>query len=93
MSCPDFEVLSAYADGEATPAETSAMGSHLAACPDCSRRLRSIRSAGRALAGLPVPDAPPDLLETLWDASVPRPWWRGLWRELRAGLATPAGAL
>lgn len=40
--CPRIEDLSAYADGEATPAQRARLDAHLAACPTCRHWLDAL---------------------------------------------------
>lgn len=93
MTCPPFETLSAYFDRAAGPDEASAVRGHLAECPACARRLRSLEAARRALAALPAPAFPQGLGEALRALAERRPWWRRLADELSAGLSQPAGVL
>ncbi|MBI3296795.1 MAG: zf-HC2 domain-containing protein [Elusimicrobia bacterium] len=93
MSCPSFETLSAYADREASPAETALLAAHAPACPACSRMLALIAAERRSLSALPVPSMPPDLTASLLALTARRPWWETLLSELRAGFAQPTGAV
>lgn len=93
MTCPPFEALSAYADGQADAAEAAATKAHLAGCAACSASLASLGSARRALAAYAVPPAPAGLAaRILAHAADRRPWWQVFFDELSAGLAQPAGA-
>jgi anti-sigma factor RsiW len=65
VSCPSFESLSAYADGEAAPQESAATAAHLHGCPRCGLTLRGIRARKAAVAALPVPPMPRDLRRDL----------------------------
>ncbi len=91
--CPPFELLSAYFDRAADPAETALMKTHLEACPACGRKLRSLQAAKTALAALPVPAMPPGLDGSLLALVNRRPWWRRVVDELAAGLSQPSGVL
>lgn len=93
MTCPSFESLSAFADREAPAAEAAFVRAHLSGCAACSRRLRSIEAARRALSSLAVPDAPEGFLDSLLAEARPAPWWARLLGELRAGFLQPAGAV
>jgi anti-sigma factor RsiW len=42
---PDKEALSAYLDGEVTPAERGTVEAHLRSCPACARYLQRIQGA------------------------------------------------
>lgn len=93
MTCPPFETLSAFADGQADAAETAAMKAHLPGCAACSASLSALGSARRALAAYAVPPTPAGLAARILAASGERrPWWQVFLDELSAGLAQPAGA-
>jgi len=51
--------LSAKLDGALPPRERDLVDGHLAACPECDRRLRSLRALKHAIARLPSREAPP----------------------------------
>lgn len=97
MTCPPFETLSAYADGQAAPEEAASLAAHLPACAACSASLAALGSARRALAAYKVPPAPAGLAARILaaggSAAAARPWWRAFLDELAAGLAQPAGAV
>jgi hypothetical protein len=66
MSQRDWEeLLSAYADGEVTPAERSAVESLLETTPDARAALGEIRSLSQMLRTLPRETAPPELKSTV----------------------------
>ncbi|MBN9415697.1 hypothetical protein ABS71_00625 [bacterium SCN 62-11] len=78
MNCPDFELLSAYADGETTPAEASLVEQHRPECPTCSQYLTNLGCISHALR------QPEPLPQGLKIRVRPRPragWWQKL-REL-----------
>lgn len=52
------EVLSAYLDGEATPAESRRVNHHLAECERCRRRLTDLNLARTAIRSLPTLEQP-----------------------------------
>lgn len=52
---PSFALLSAYHDGEATPAERLALGGHLDRCAACRRTLAGFDLLGLALRADPTP--------------------------------------
>jgi anti-sigma factor RsiW len=54
------ERLSAYLDGELDPAERAAIGTHLAACRECSAFLEELALVDSAMAGLPLPETKGD---------------------------------
>ena len=93
MNCPSFESLSAFADHESSGEEAAAVRAHLAVCPACSRSLRAVEAARRALSSLPVPDAPAGFADSILAGVRPEPWWRRLLAEVRAGVLQPAGAV
>lgn len=50
MSGHEHERLSAYLDGELSPAEMAAVAAHVAACPDCALRLAELGMVDEAAA-------------------------------------------
>jgi hypothetical protein len=78
MNCPDFELLSAHADGETTPAEAALVDQHRAGCNLCSQQLANLGFVSRAVRQ-------PQALPPGFKIKVrPRPktgWWQKL-REL-----------
>ena len=52
------ELLSAYLDGEATPAEAAQVASHLRDCVPCRRRLVDLNEARAAVRALPMLEMP-----------------------------------
>jgi anti-sigma factor RsiW len=57
--CPDKEpMLHALLDGELDAANASALETHLAACPDCARRLEDLKALHERLTELPPTPAP-----------------------------------
>lgn len=72
MSCPDFEALSAFTDGESPPAECASVEKHLSGCAACRATVESIAAERRALSGMAVPPMPADLKASL-EELVPRP--------------------
>ncbi len=83
MSCPDFEALSAFADGESPAAERASIDRHLSDCAACRRTVESIAAERRALSGMAVPPMPADLKSSL-EAMIPEsePAWRAHLRIL-----------
>jgi RNA polymerase sigma factor (sigma-70 family) len=62
-------ILSAFCDGEASPAEVARLREHLRACAHCRATMRAYRAAPRAVAVLtPAPFALRSLLDRLYDA-------------------------
>jgi anti-sigma factor RsiW len=61
-ACPDKEpMLHALLDGELDAANASALEAHLATCPGCAARLRTLESLHDRLASLPPAAAPASL--------------------------------
>lgn len=56
-SCPSFETLSAFADGELDPVEASIVAGHLATCSSCQLVIQDISILSRLVAAAPVPAA------------------------------------
>jgi hypothetical protein len=82
--CPQTtETLSAFVDGDLSPAESQAMRVHLADCPRCTVSLAELRAMLTAARAFERPEPPP----TLWAAvegalddrqKHDRPWWLSL---------------
>ncbi len=72
------ELLSAYLDGEVSPAERARVTSHIADCSLCQAELADLHSARSALRSLPMLDLPDGLFDL--DSNVvplvrrPRVW-------------------
>jgi hypothetical protein len=67
MNCERCEeILSAYLEEEAGPAEKELVEFHLASCPDCAALAASLRRTRQALAGFPELEVPPRLLSALY---------------------------
>lgn len=72
------ELLSAYLDGEVSPAERTRVTSHIADCSLCQAELADLHSARSALRSLPMLDLPDGLIDL--DSNVvplvrrPRVW-------------------
>ncbi|MBX3167921.1 MAG: zf-HC2 domain-containing protein [Candidatus Eremiobacteraeota bacterium] len=49
MNCPDFELLSAHADGETTPAEAALIEQHSGNCSSCAQQLANLGLLSRAV--------------------------------------------
>ncbi len=70
MECERIEdLLSAFLDGDLSPAEKALVEGHLAACPDCTSLLGALRRAQKALAGFPEIEVSPGLRARL--AAIP----------------------
>jgi hypothetical protein len=74
MNCDTvWDLLSVYADGEATPEGAAMVESHIAACADCARDLAFMQSAQAALIGVPEVEPPATLQAAILAATVNRP--------------------
>jgi hypothetical protein len=54
--CPEFEILSAYFDGEIGSPWAQVIETHCSSCADCCSRLESLKELRAALKGDPEPD-------------------------------------
>ena len=63
--CQQSEKVSAYHDGELSPASAADMKRHLAACPQCSAELERIRELSTGFAAMPAPQVPPHVVARL----------------------------
>lgn len=61
MTHPE-ELLSAYLDGETTPAESARVRSHMVDCVHCRRRLYQLNEMRAAVRSLPVLELPAGLV-------------------------------
>jgi len=69
MSSPHVRpMLSAYLDGEVTPAERAQVERHLAGCVECARVLAEYRQIGGNIRGLARPQPPLTLHRDVWTA-------------------------
>jgi hypothetical protein len=74
MSCDEvWDLLSVYADGEATPDETAMVENHIAVCADCARDLKFMQSTAIVLQEAPEVEPPADLREAIFAATINRP--------------------
>lgn len=74
MSCDEvWDLLSVYADGEATPEETAMVENHIAVCADCARDLKFMQSTALVLQDTPEVEPPVDLREAILAATINRP--------------------
>ncbi|MFZ2055745.1 MAG: zf-HC2 domain-containing protein [Candidatus Aminicenantales bacterium] len=70
MRCERIEeLLSAFLEGELSPAEKALVEGHLADCPDCASLLGDMRRAQQALTGFPEVEVSPGLQARL--AAIP----------------------
>lgn len=63
--CPHAQQLSAYHDGELSPAAGAEMEQHLRECPACAAELARLRELSGLLDGLAEPGIPPRVLHRL----------------------------
>lgn len=87
MSHPD-ELLSAYLDGETSPAESRRVTSHIGECLRCRRRLERLYEARAAVRSLPMLEMPAELATSARSESPPRR--RRLWLGAAAAAAVVA---
>src|SRR5262249_55292527 len=78
-------LLSAYVDGEVTPAERAQVESHLASCAECARVLAEYRALGSNIRELSRPLPPPALHPAVW-AAIERRETQNTWGPGVAGL-------
>lgn len=82
--------LSAYAEGELTPAKRLAVRLHLTACSNCFERADRLADLG-SLASQLAPVRPPENLNmrlrlAVYGEMARETWWVRTWRALRAGM-------
>ena len=88
-----WELISAFVDGELSAAEQADVASHLATCASCRGELESLREAKRVAAASPRRAMPAALLSEV-EARLPKArrfHWLA-WRAPNLGLV-PAGAV
>lgn len=73
------ELLSAYLDGETTPAESARVQAHLRDCLRCRRRLVAFNDTRASVRSLPTLELPPELVPAApsVDARRRRATWLG----------------
>src|SRR5579859_4580269 len=90
-------LLSAYLDGEVTPAEHAQVERHLVSCPECTRILAEYRDLGSQVRTLSRPLPPATLHRDVWTAIEAREgrsaWGTSLAGLLRYGAVTAVLAL
>jgi anti-sigma factor RsiW len=95
MTCPDKELLSAFADGELASSEAHGVEDHLKECGRCRSRVKTLRALKAAVsAAAPSPAMPEDLRRVLQGMAA-RPaasGWKRFFHELGAGWAGAATA-
>jgi hypothetical protein len=85
-----WDLLSAYADRQATPDESALVERHIAHCEECERALRFMQQAARLLAGTPDIAPPPSLRQAILGATVYRPTWAQRFGSALAALMPPS---
>lgn len=75
------ELISAYLDGEVSPAEKSELVSHLSSCGRCAAEMEEIQRVRAAIRSLPVLELPAEIFAEIGsDADVaPLQRNRGVW--------------
>lgn len=68
------ELLSAYLDGEATPAEAARVAAHVRECLPCRRRLEEFNQARAAVRSLPLLELPIHLVPAAEGSERRRRW-------------------
>lgn len=86
MKHPD-ELLSAYLDGETTPAESAGIGRHLGGCHRCRRQLEELNLARAALRSLPTLELPLTLVASPSRAEPPMRKRPSVWVGAAAAVA------
>jgi anti-sigma factor RsiW len=69
---PTEDLLDRFAEGDFAPEEATALGSHVAACADCRRKVEEYRAFFGTLSRLPVPEVPPGFAVRILDAVLPK---------------------
>lgn len=74
MECDKvWDLLSVYADGEASPEEATIVETHVASCPDCARDLQFMMGTHEVLQDVPQVEPPVTLRSAILAATVYRP--------------------
>jgi len=74
MECDKvWDLLSVYADGEATPHEAAMVEGHVAVCPNCARDLKFMQGTHQVLQDVPEVEPPATLRTAILAATVYRP--------------------
>lgn len=71
-----WDLLSAYADGLASSAESTAVELHVSECSSCARDLDFMRETARVLAMTPEVSPPPGLQQAILAATIYLPDWK-----------------
>jgi anti-sigma factor RsiW len=70
-TCPDFELLQDYLDGELVAEQVRAVEEHLAGCADCAREVASYRLVFERLENLPLWEPSPALVDRVLAEAMP----------------------
>ena len=94
MSCEMETELTAYLDGELTPADASAVRAHLAGCERCRSTETLLRRTLGTLRALPDFEPSPDLRRRVLARleQAPAPWRERLAALLRPAVLVPSAA-
>lgn len=94
MSCDQEESLTAYLDGELSPARMEEMARHLSSCPHCPKVLELLQGSMKAVSSLPRFSPSADVRRNVLNR-IDEP--EGLWAKLSAAFGpkvlVPAGAI
>jgi anti-sigma factor RsiW len=80
------ELISAYLDGELTPAERTTLLHHLAACGRCTSDLEQIQRVRSAVRSLPLLELPEGVVPEADRVVVPLRHQKGLWAGVAAAV-------
>jgi hypothetical protein len=70
-----WDLLSLYADGEASADERILVEDHLRKCPACAKELETLRNTSLLFSSVPAVDPPAYLRQAILDATVNKPHW------------------
>jgi hypothetical protein len=84
-----WDLLSLYADGEASPVERDLVERHVDRCESCALDLQFLREAATVLARTPLVSPPPDLKQAILASTVFRPTWQERLRLAFTTTVTP----
>jgi predicted anti-sigma-YlaC factor YlaD len=95
-TCPDFELLQDYLDGELVAEQVRAVEEHLAGCADCAREVASYRLVFERLENLPLWEPSPALVDRVLAEAMPAHparWLRYAGWAYAASLVASLGAI
>lgn len=81
-----WDLLSLYADGEASLSERDAVERHVSLCETCALDLQFMRETASVLAQAPVIAPPPGLKQAILAATIYRPSWQERVRQTFANM-------